>query len=53
MSDDVVEMKRKTKTYRKKLRLLTDKQWVRSITFAQELRVFGLVALFAHTWRCL
>ena len=42
-------MKRKVRTYRKQLRLLTDRQWVRSITFAQELRVFGLVALFAHT----
>ena len=42
-------MKRKVKTYRKKLRLLTDKQWVRSITFAQHLRVFGWAALFAHT----
>ncbi len=42
-------IKRKARTYRKKLHLLTDRQFLRSITFAQELRVFGLVALFAHT----
>lgn len=42
-------MRRKVKTYRKQLRMLTDRQFLRSITFAQELRVFGLVALFAHT----
>ena len=42
-------MKRKVKTYRKQRRLLTDRQFIRSITFTQELRVFGLVALFAHT----
>ena len=42
-------MRRKVKTYRKKLRLLTGMQWVRSITYAQHLRVFGWAALFAHT----
>jgi len=42
-------MKRKVRTYRKQLRRLTDRQVLRSITFAQELRVCVLVALFAHT----
>ena len=42
-------MKRKVKTYRKKLRLLTGMQWVCSITFAQKLRAFGQVALFVST----
>jgi hypothetical protein len=44
-------VKRKVKTYRKQRRMLTDRQWVRSITYAQHLRVFGWAALFAHTGR--
>lgn len=44
-------MKRKVRTYRKKLRMLTGLQWARSITFAQKLRAFGLVALFVYTGR--
>ena len=51
MSDDVVGMKRKVNTYRKKLRLLTNAQHRQSIQFSVYLKQYGKFAM-PVSWYC-